>query len=205
VQYAELLATAGVQRGLLGPREVLRLWDRHLLNCAVVAELIPPGARVIDVGSGAGLPGLVLALARPDLRITLLEPMTRRVAFLNQAVRELRLTGVDVRRGRAEEGQRSTGRAARPVPEADVVTARAVAPLDQLVRWCLPLVGVGGRLLAIKGRSARTELDCHGDVVRATGGTSARIHRCGVGSVTPPTTVVEIVRGTRRATHLSAR
>src|SRR5687768_5835947 len=143
-RYADLLATDGVVRGLIGPREAPRLWERHLLNCAVLEELIPEGASVCDIGSGAGLPGLVLAIARPDLRITLVEPLLRRTRFLDEAVEELGLQGqVEVVRGRAEElaGTRTF----------DVVTARAVAPLERLARWCLPLVGPGGELVAIEG------------------------------------------------------
>lgn len=204
VQFVELLATAGLERGLLGPREVPRLWDRHLLNCAVIHELITQGDRVIDVGSGAGLPGVALALARPDLAVTLLEPMARRANFLVEAVEKLGLAGVDVYRGRAEDPgawvrysstappvDRMSGRTVR---QAQVVTARAVAPLDRLAQWCLPLVERGGRLLAIKGRSAQTELDSHSAAVHAAGG-RPRVRVCGAGSVDPATIVVEIVRG----------
>jgi 16S rRNA (guanine527-N7)-methyltransferase len=149
IRYAELLAGPGVERGLLGPREPSRLWERHLLNSAAIAELLPSGARIVDVGSGAGLPGVPLALARPDLRVTLVEPMLRRVEFLREVVDELGLS-VDVVRGRAED---------RPVRErvggADAVASRALAPLDKLTRWCLPLVRAGGELLAIKGEGAR--------------------------------------------------
>lgn len=215
VQYVDLLAATGVERGLLGPREVPRLWDRHLLNCAVIGELIPHGARVIDVGSGAGLPGIALALARPDLTITLLEPMARRVTFLVEAVRGLGLAGVDVRRGRADDrgGWAGSAAASQPAdrafyeadPRAHVVTARAVAPLGQLVQWCLPLVDPGGRLLAIKGRSAQAELDSCRAAVRLAGGRHPQIRSCGDGSVDPATTVVEIVRGSDRATRRSAR
>lgn len=199
LRYVDLLSTVAVQRGLLGPREIDRLWDRHLLNCAVIAELIPVGASVIDVGSGAGLPGIALALARPDLAITLLEPMARRADFLAEAVTELPLPGVDVCRARAEEW--AAGRAA---PTADIVTARAVAPLDRLVRWCLPLARPGGRLLAIKGASAGAELDRCRSVLRQVGGTKARIRTCGGTTVDIPTTVIEIMRGSERAARPGA-
>lgn len=208
-QYADLLATVGVERGLIGPREAGRLWDRHLLNCAVVAELIPQRSRLIDVGSGAGLPGIALALARPDLTITLLEPMVRRAAFLGEVVRELRLTAVEVCRARAEDRSAATPKRAAAAPagqpdcRADVVTARAVAPLDRLAQWCLPLVGTGGCLLAIKGRTAQAEADRHAAAVRRAGGTRMRVLRCGVGAVDTPTTVVEIVRGSGHATRRS--
>ena len=150
-RYAELLAGPGVERGLIGPREVERLWDRHLLNCGAAAELVPPGSDVVDVGSGGGLPGLVLAIARPDLSMILLEPLLRRTVFLSECVEKLGLHNVEVRRGRAEEW---AGRLA-----AEVVTARAVAPLEKLVGWCLPLLAPGGRMLALKGEAAAAELD----------------------------------------------
>ncbi|QOC94528.1 16S rRNA (guanine(527)-N(7))-methyltransferase RsmG [Micromonospora craniellae] len=188
--YAELLATDGVVRGLIGPREAPRIWDRHLLNCAVVGELIPQGATVVDVGSGAGLPGLVLAIARPDLTVTLVEPLARRTVFLDEAVESLGLTGsVRVFRGRAEEA------VAEPeLSPADVVTARAVAPLDRLAGWCLPLAEPGGRLVALKGASATDEIAEHAEAVHRLGGGEPVLRRCGEDVVTPPTTVVEVVR-----------
>jgi 16S rRNA (guanine527-N7)-methyltransferase len=184
IRYAELLATAGVERGLIGPREAPRLWDRHLLNCAVIGEVIPSGSAVIDVGSGAGLPGLVLAIARPDLRITLVEPLLRRAVFLTESIADLELSGVEVVRGRAEE---LAGKLSAPV-----VTARAVAPLDRLARWCLPLVSAGGRLLAMKGSTAESEVLEHDAALRRAGGGPARIFECGKGVADPPTVVVEI-------------
>ncbi|HEU4423864.1 MAG TPA: 16S rRNA (guanine(527)-N(7))-methyltransferase RsmG [Pilimelia sp.] len=209
VRYAELLATDGVIRGLIGPREAPRLWERHLLNCAAVAELIPIEASVVDVGSGAGLPGIVLAVARPDLSITLVEPLARRVTFLVDAVAALDLaSAVTIVRARAEEyvegtyaGDPPTDRASRAAERpagtaagADIVTARAVAPLDRLARWCLPLTAVGGRLLALKGASAAEEIAAHQDVIRRLGGATPVVRLCGVGVVDPPATVVEIVR-----------
>jgi 16S rRNA (guanine527-N7)-methyltransferase len=150
-RYAELLAHDGVERGLIGPREAARLWDRHLLNCAVLSDLLPRGASVADVGSGAGLPGLVLAIARTDLRVTLIEPLLRRTRFLEEVVDALGLGDqVDVLRGRAEDLE--AGRT------FDVVTARAVAPLGRLARWCLPLVSPQGELVAMKGSSAQAEV-----------------------------------------------
>lgn len=179
-RYAELLVGPGVQRGLIGPRERDRIWDRHLLNCAVVAELIPPGAHVADLGSGAGLPGVPLALARPDLVVTLIEPMARRTAFLDEVVRELALGGqVGVRRARADEAAAGGG--------YDVVTARALAPLARLVSWGLPLLRAGGLLLALKGSTVEDELAGLRDV-------PAEIRRVGVGIVDPPTTVVLVRR-----------
>ena len=140
-----------MRRGLIGPREVPRLWERHLLNCAVLGELLPEGASLCDVGSGAGLPGIPLALARPDVRITLLEPLLRRTTFLDEVVRQLGLENVTVLRGRAEE---MVGK----LPPVDVVTARAVAPLDRLAGWGLPLLRPYGEMLALKGDTAEQEL-----------------------------------------------
>lgn len=149
-RYGELLAGPGVERGLIGPREVDRLWERHLMNCAAVAELVPHDAHVVDVGSGAGLPGLVLAAMRPDLRVTLLEPLLRRTVFLEECLDALELDNAEVLRGRAEDWARKMG--------ADVVTARAVAPMERLVGWCLPLLRPNGRMLALKGEAAAEEL-----------------------------------------------
>ena len=188
-RYAELLITDGVIRGLIGPREAPRVWQRHLINCAVLSELIPIGASVVDVGSGAGLPGIVLAVARPDLTITLVEPLARRTAFLSEAVTALGLDPtVTVVRGRAEDV------AGGPPAAADVVTARAVAPLDRLAGWCLPLAAVGGRLLALKGASAADEVAEHHEAITRLGGGDPIVRLCGAGLIDPPTTVVEIVR-----------
>ncbi len=150
-RLAELLATAGVERGLIGPREVSRLWERHLLNCAALCQVLPTGVEVADLGSGAGLPGLVLAVARPDLAVTLVEPMQRRTDFLEEAARELALDNVVVTRARAEE--------LHDALSVDVVTSRALAPLPRLLGWSLPLCRSEGIVLAIKGRSAREEVD----------------------------------------------
>jgi 16S rRNA (guanine527-N7)-methyltransferase len=188
-RYAELLITDGVIRGLIGPREAPRVWQRHLINCAVLSELIPIGASVVDVGSGAGLPGIVLAVARPDLTITLVEPLARRTAFLSEAVTALGLDPtVTVVRGRAEDV------AGGPPAAADVVTARAVAALDRLAGWCLPLAAVGGRLLALKGASAADEVAEHHEAITRLGGGDPVVRLCGAGLIDPPTTVVEIVR-----------
>jgi 16S rRNA (guanine527-N7)-methyltransferase len=149
-RYVELLATAGVERGLIGPREAPRLWDRHLLNCLALSAAVPHDASVVDLGSGAGLPGLVLAIGRPDLELTLVEPLLRRATFLEETVADLGLTRVRVLRERAE--------ALRGGPQFDVVTARALAPMDRLLGWAMPLVAPGGSLLAMKGSSAAAEL-----------------------------------------------
>lgn len=183
-RYAEILASTGVERGLIGPREAPRIWERHILNCAVVSELVPQDASLLDVGSGAGLPGLVLAIARPDLTVTLLEPLERRSVFLSEVVESLGLSSVTVLRGRAEDVVRDTS--------AQIVTARAVAPLDRLARWCLPLVESGGTLLAIKGSSAPAEIEEHAGTIGRLGGGLPRIVECGRDIVDPPTTVVLI-------------
>lgn len=188
VQFAELLAAVGIERGLIGPREVERLWDRHLLNSAVVGEHIPHGARVIDVGSGAGLPGIPLCLARPDLDVTMLEPMARRVAWLNEVVDTLSLSARVVR-GRAEEPAIK-----QQLAGADVVTARAVAPLARLWAWSAPLLRQGGRLVALKGESAEAEVERDGAEVRRAGGSLPDVGRCGVDVLEVPTTVIVVTR-----------
>jgi 16S rRNA (guanine527-N7)-methyltransferase len=151
VRYAERLAGDGVDWGLIGPRESGRLWERHLLNCVAVAALVPPGSLVVDVGSGAGLPGIVLAIARPDLRIALVEPMLRRAAFLQSVVTDLQLGGVEIFHARAEE-------VVKGGPAADVVTARAVAKVERLAALAAPLLRPGGELLAIKGSAVYDEM-----------------------------------------------
>lgn len=191
-RYAGVLATAGVERGLIGPREVDRLWERHLLNCAVLTERIGPAATLIDVGSGAGLPGIVLALTRPDLSVTLLDPLARRVAFLTEVVADLGLTGVAVVRGRAEDPD-----VRQQLPPADVVTARAVAELGTLAGWCLPLLRVGGRLMAMKGASAVEEAHRTQADVQRYGGTAIEVVQCGKDILAVPTTVVEVTASRR--------
>jgi len=187
-RYAEHLATSGVERGLIGPREAPRVWERHVVNCAVVAALVPDGARLVDVGSGAGLPGIPLALARPDASIVLVEPLARRVAWLREVITDLGVA-VEVERGRAEEDV-----VRRRWEGADVVTARAVAPLARLAGWCLPLVRPGGRMLAVKGASAADEVERDAQAVRRLGGGVPRIELCGVGIIDPPSTVVVVER-----------
>jgi 16S rRNA (guanine527-N7)-methyltransferase len=183
--FAGILATRGVEQGLIGPREVPRLWDRHLLNCAVVAELIDERCRtLVDIGSGAGLPGLVLAMVRPEVAITLLEPMERRCRFLAECVTELGLTNASVLRGRAEDVARAG------LLRADVATARAVAPLPRLAELAVGLVHAGGMILAIKGITAREELENAGPVLRRIGAHGAEVVRAGQGKVVPATTVV---------------
>jgi 16S rRNA (guanine527-N7)-methyltransferase len=184
VRYVDMLTTDGVQRGLLGPREVPRIWSRHVLNCVVIHPLLAPGTTVGDIGSGAGLPGIVLAIARPDLAVTLIEPLLRRSTFLERATTALGLSNVTVVRARAED-LAGTAR-------YDYVVARAVAPLDRLARWALPLCQATGELLAIKGSSARDEVSsARGTLARLKAG-PVTIEACGVGVVEPATTVVRI-------------
>lgn len=187
--YADLLAGPGVERGLLGPREVPRLWDRHLLNCAVVTPLVVERAHVIDVGSGAGLPGIVWAIVRPDITLTCLESLQRRATYLEEVVDALGLTGrVDIVRARAEDVAR--GKAATGSLRGDVVTARAVAPLEKLAGWTVPLLKPGGELLALKGQSASDEVDAARSLLERLGIVEIDIIQCGDGIVDPPTTVV---------------
>jgi 16S rRNA (guanine527-N7)-methyltransferase len=148
--YAEFLTTAGIERGLIGPREGERIWERHIFNCLPVTQLLPQGASLFDIGSGAGLPGIVIALARPDLKVTLIEPLERRVEFLNEAVTAIAAGGVEIEviRGRAQDVKKS----------AEFVTARAVAPMEKLKKMSWHMVKTGGSLLAMKGESAASEM-----------------------------------------------
>ncbi|SDX32515.1 16S rRNA (guanine527-N7)-methyltransferase [Amycolatopsis xylanica] len=186
--YVELLRVHGVERGLIGPREVDRLWERHVLNSAVIGERVPKGARVVDVGSGAGLPGVPLAIARPDLDIVLLEPMARRVEWLAEVADKLDLP-ITIVRGRAEERQ-----VRADLGGADVVTARAVAPLAKLAGWCLPLARPEGILLALKGASAAEEIERDRDAVRRSGGGTPELFEVGTGVLEVPSLVVVIPR-----------
>jgi 16S rRNA (guanine527-N7)-methyltransferase len=186
-QFAEILATDGVQRGLIGPREAPRLWDRHLLNCAVVADLLPEAGELVDIGSGAGLPGVVLAMLRPGIRVVLLEPMLRRSVFLEECLARLDLPNATVVRGRAED--------MAGVIRADIATARAVAPLDRLAGWAAGLLRPGGEILAIKGQSAEQELAAARPVLSRLRVRSAEVLRVGQGRVEPATTVVRVVIG----------
>lgn len=184
--YAELLATEGTLRGLIGPREVPRLWERHLLNCAVLERLIPGEAKVADIGTGAGLPGIVLALVRPDLQVSLVEPLLRRTTFLIEAVDRLALSNAEVVRSRAEDLPRAS---------FDVVTSRAVAPLGKLAGWCLPLCVEGGLMLAMKGSSAADELAATEGELASLGAEEWHVHELAVDELAQPTTVVSIVAG----------
>jgi 16S rRNA (guanine527-N7)-methyltransferase len=198
-RYAELLADIGVEWGLIGPREVERLWDRHLLNCAALAELFEPGERVADIGSGAGLPGLPLAIAKPGIRVVLVESLLRRADFLRTVVADLELD-VEVVRGRAEDAA-----VREAVGGCDAVVSRAVASLDKLARWSLPLLRPGGRMVAIKGERAFDEVREHRRVMTRLGATDARVMECGVSYLSPPTTVVVASRGKPESVRQPAR
>jgi 16S rRNA (guanine527-N7)-methyltransferase len=184
-RYAELLAGPGVERGLIGPGEAGRIWSRHILNCAALAELVPDDGTVADLGSGAGLPGIVLAILRPETEMILVEPMARRVAFLDECVDALGLEHVRVLRGRAEDlaGQVS----------ADIVTARAVAPLDRLAGWAVGLCRPGGTVLAIKGASAADEVSAAGPALRRLGLTDVTVLQVGSDRLGEAATVVRLV------------
>jgi len=183
-RYAQILAGAGVERGLLGPREIDRLWDRHILNSVAIAELLEPGEQIADIGSGAGLPGIPLALARPDLRLTLIEPLLRRSEFLREVVEDLGIE-ITIVRGRAED--RSVR---KQVGEMDAVVSRAVAALDKLTKWSVPLLRLDGRMVAIKGERAEEEIREHRRVMAALGAVDVRVMRCGADYLDPPATAV---------------
>jgi 16S rRNA (guanine527-N7)-methyltransferase len=190
-RYADALGTSGVERGLLGPREVDRIWDRHLMNSAAVAELLGHGERVVDIGSGAGLPGIPLAIARPDLEVALLEPLLRRSEFLKEVVAELGLS-VEVVRGRAEASW-----VRERFGERDVAVSRAVAALDKLTKWSMPLLRPGGRMIAIKGERAPAEVEEHRRGMAALDAVDVRVVTCGASYLRPPATVVVAQRARR--------
>ncbi|MDZ5661377.1 16S rRNA (guanine(527)-N(7))-methyltransferase RsmG [Nocardioides sp. S-58] len=183
-RYTELLATEGVVRGLIGPREAPRLWERHVLNSAVLAEAVPESSTVCDIGTGAGLPGLVLAIARPDLQLTLVEPLLRRTTFLDEVVAELGLDHVRVVRARAKELHGAS--------TFDVVTSRAVAPLERLLGWSMPLVAPTGALVAMKGSSVRDEIDEARAFLDRWRCAPPEVLEAGVDVVDPPTTLVRV-------------
>ena len=183
--FAAVLADTGVSHGLIGPREVPILWERHILNCAVIEDSFPQDARVIDVGSGAGLPGIALAVSRPDLDLHLVEPMQRRTQWLESAVDRIGLDNVTVHRGRAEEFHGTLS--------APFVTARAVARLDKLARWCFPLLEDKGLLVAMKGRSAEEELEATNTALRKLGMVSATVAAHGADVLAEPTLTVDCV------------
>jgi 16S rRNA (guanine527-N7)-methyltransferase len=196
-RYAALLAGPGTERGLLGPREVPRLWERHLLNCAGLTELVADGEVVLDLGSGAGLPGLVLALQRPDVQVVLVESLQRRAAFLVECVEVLGLRNTLVRRARAEELHGKL--------EVDVVTARAVAPVDRLAGWALPLLREGGRLLALKGEQATAELEVARPVLARLGAVSSSVVEVGSSSTHTQGRIVVVEAGRSRVQRKARR
>lgn len=173
---------------MIGPRETPKLWDRHIINSAVVGEAIGKGLVVADIGSGAGLPGIPLALARPDLKVVLVEPLLRRTTFLNEVVEDLELDNVTVVRGRAEE---KVVRA--EIGQVDVVTSRAVAPLGKLAGWSLPLVKSGGAMVALKGGTAQEEIDRDAKLIAKAKGINPRVVEVG-GSVLGTSTYAVIIQ-----------
>lgn len=183
-QFAHILADTGVRHGLIGPRETPRLWERHLLNCGIVESVLPHRTTLADVGSGAGLPGIVLAIARPDLEVRLIEPMLRRTTWLEQTVAELGLSNVQVCRGRAQDFWDRV--------RVPVVTARAVARLSELATWCLPLLEPRGTLLALKGASAAKELAEDEAAMTRAGSIGARVVLLGEDVLPEPTRLVEV-------------
>lgn len=184
-RFHELLGAQGELRGLIGPRELPRLWSRHLVNSAAVVPYLPVAGAAVDVGTGAGLPGVVVALMRPHLSVHLVEPMQRRVAWLEEVRAELGLTNVTIHACRAEELH---GRLT-----AQAVTARAVAELSRLARWSLPLLAPGGRLVVLKGRRAREEVLAAERTLRRLGAADVRLHEVDLLRLGEPTTVVELV------------
>lgn len=185
-QFHEMLVAHGEERGLIGPRELDRLWTRHLLNSAAVTPYLPATGMIVDLGSGAGLPGIVVAAMLPDAQVVLVEPMERRCTWLAEVIERLGLSNAEVRRGRAEEFHGAF--------EADAVTARAVAALDKLGRWAFPLLGLGGVLVALKGRSAGDEIAAATKVLRRYGATDAEVLTAGTLPGVPTTTVVRATR-----------
>ena len=178
-RYAELLSSTGIERGLIGPKEGDRIWERHIANCIPITTIIPQGVRVADIGSGAGLPGIVIALARPDLKVTLIEPLQRRVDFLNEVIAELALE-VEVIRGRAE----------RVKKQFEIVTARAVAPLEKLIQISWHMIPRGGSLMAIKGESAADEIS----TTTLKKGSTAQLHEISLPNL-PIARVIEVKKG----------
>lgn len=186
-EYHRWLAQEATVRGLIGPRETPKLWDRHIINSAVVGEAIGKDLVVADIGSGAGLPGIPLALARPDLTVYLVEPLLRRTTFLSEVVEDLSLSNVIVVRGRAEDKE-----VLEKVGGVDVVTSRAVAPLGKLARWSLPLVHSGGVMVALKGSSAGEEIDRDSKIIQKAKGLNPRVVEVGSSILDTPTYVVII-------------
>lgn len=184
--FHDLLDEQGELRGLLGPRERERLWRRHILNSAALAEFLPGAGSVADIGSGAGLPGVVLALMRPDLEFHLIEPMQRRARWLEEASALLAVRNVEIHQSRAED--------LRGRLRVDVVTARAVAPLATLLAWSVPVLADDGRLAVLKGRRAREEVDAARPVLRRLRFDRVLVHEVDMFSLGEPTTVVEVAR-----------
>jgi len=186
-RFEHHLVTTGIEWGLLGPREIPKMWDRHVLNCAVVQELLPKGALVADVGSGAGLPGIALAIARPDVQFVLIEPLERRVDWLEMVIADLELENVDVVRARSEQVFETV--------DVDIVTARAVSAMKSLVPMTVPLLHGTGELLAIKGKSAANEIEKADKVLRKFKTKNSEVLTVGDELLAVATTVVRLTYG----------
>ena len=178
-RYAELLKGAGIERGLIGPKEGDRIWERHIANCIPITTILPENVRLVDIGSGAGLPGIVIALARPDLKVSLVEPLQRRVDFLNEVVAELGIP-VEVIRGRAE----------RVKKQFEIVTARAVAPLEKLINISWHMIPKGGSLMAMKGESAAEEISS----TTLKKGSTAELHEISLPNL-PIARIIQVKKG----------
>ena len=178
-RYAELLKGAGIERGLIGPKEGDRIWERHIANCIPITTILPENVRLVDIGSGAGLPGIVIALARPDLKVSLVEPLQRRLDFLNEVVAELGIP-VEVIRGRAE----------RVKKQFEIVTARAVAPLEKLINISWHMIPKGGSLMAMKGESAAEEIAS----TTLKKGSTAELHEISLPNL-PIARVIQVKKG----------
>ena len=185
-RFHEMLQAHGVERGLIGPREVDRIWDRHIINSTSVVPFLKGAGHIVDVGSGAGLPGIVVAVMLPESQVSLVEPMERRCAWLQEVIQELGLANAQVRRGRSEEFKGEI--------LADAVTARAVAAMDKLARWTLPLLRPGGKLVAMKGQRAAAELAEAQSTLQKLGASAATIHEAATVSGFGGTTVVEVIK-----------
>ena len=178
-RYADLLKGVGIERGLIGPKEGDRIWERHIANCIPITTILPQNVRLVDIGSGAGLPGIVIALARPDLKVTLVEPLQRRVDFLNEVVADLSIP-IEVIRGRAE----------RVKKQFEIVTARAVAPLEKLINISWHMIPKGGSLMAMKGESAAEEIAA----TTLKKGSTAQLHEISLPNL-PIARVIQVKKG----------
>lgn len=183
--YVEQLATLGIKKGILGPNEAKIIWNRHILNCGIISNIIPEKTNIADIGSGAGLPGIVLAIARPDTKITLIEPLQKRTKWLHEMVEKLELTNVKIFTGTAQEANKQN--------QFDIVTTRAVAELKKLINLTFPLLKNGGQFLGIKGKNVNKEILAAKNKIATYGGKKTTILTLGEDILETPTTVVRII------------